>query len=76
MSKSSLCDYSNAYIFVKRTITIENKAIAVAANSPINKQVISKNCVPFSKCIKGVNNTQVDDTHFVNLVMPMYNLIE
>ena len=76
MSKSSLCDYSDAYIFVKRTITIENKAIAVAANSPINKQVISKNFVPFSKCIKGVNNTQVDDTHFVNLVMPMYNLIE
>ena len=76
MSKSSLCDYSDAYIFVKRTITIENKAIAVAANSPINKQVISKNCVPFSKCINGVNNTQVDDTHFVNLVMPMYNLIE
>ena len=53
MLSSSLCDYADAYIFVKGTITITgagNDAAARQANER-NKGVIFKNCAPFSKCI-------------------------
>ena len=46
MLKSSLCDYSNAYILVKGTITVNNTAAADADNT--NKKVIFKNCAPFT----------------------------
>ena len=47
MLKSSLCDYSDAYILVKGTITVNNNA---AANNT-NKKVIFKSCAPFTNCI-------------------------
>ena len=72
MLKSSLCDYSDAYIFVKGTITANNTA---AANN-INRKVIFKNCAPFTNCISEINNTQVDNAKDIDIVMPMYNLIE
>ena len=76
MLKSSLCDYSDAYIPVKGTITINNTAAADAdANNP-NKKVIFKNCAPFTNCISDINNTQVDNAQDIDIVMPMYNLIE
>ena len=77
MSKSSLCDYSDAYILVKGTITVNNTAAqgAAAANNT-NKKVIFKNCAPFTNCISGINNTQIDNAKDIDIVMPMYNLIE
>ena len=72
MLKSSLCDYSDAYILVKGTITVNNTA---AANNT-NKKVIFKNCAPFTNCISEINNTQIDNAKDINIVMPMYNLIE
>ena len=57
MLKSSLCDYSNAYILVKGTIA-ERSAAGAAANNT-NKKVIFKNCAPFTNCISEINNTQV-----------------
>ena len=72
MLKSSLCDYSDAYILVKGTITV-NKT--VAANI-INRKVIFKNCAPFTNCMSEINNTQVDNAKDIDIVMPMYNLIE
>ena len=48
MLRSSLCDYSDAYILVKGNITVNNTA---AANNT-NKKVIFKNCAPFTDCIK------------------------
>ena len=74
--KSSLCDYSDAYIHVKGTITVNNTAAANADANNTNKKVIFKNCNPFTKCISEVNNTSVDDTKDIDIVMPMYNLIE
>ena len=71
-SKSSLCDYSDAYILVKGNITVNNTATGAAANDT-NKKVISKNCAPFTSCISKINNTQIDNA---DLVMPMHNLIE
>ena len=76
MLKPSLCDYSDAYILVKETITANNTAPAHANANNANKKVIFKNCVPFIKCIREINNTQVDHAKDIDIVMPMYNLIE
>ena len=71
MLKSSLCDYSDAYILVKGTISVNN----TAANNT-NKKVIFKKCVPFTNCISEINNTQIDNAKDIDIVMPIYNLIE
>ena len=75
MLKSSLCDYCDAYILVKGTITVNNTADQGAANNT-NKKVIFKNCAPFTNCISEINNTQIDNAKDIDIVMPMYNLIE
>ena len=75
MLKASLCDYSDAYILVKGTISVNDTAAAAVANND-NKKVIFKNCAPFTKCISEINNTQVDNAKDIDIVMPMYNLIE
>ena len=74
--RSSLCDYSDAYILVKRTVTGENKAARDQQNNAANKKVIFKNCAPFINCINRINNIQVDDAHDIDVVMSVYNLIE
>ena len=76
MLKSSLCDYSDAYILVKGTISVNNTAAAGAAADNTSKKVIFKNCAPLTNCISGINNTQIDSTKDIDIVMPMYNLIE
>ena len=76
MLKSSLCDYSDAYILVKGTISVTNTAAAGAAANNINKKVIFKNCAPFTNCISEINNTQIDNAKDIDIVMPIYNLIE
>ena len=76
MIRSNLCDYSDAYIFVKGTITLPNiEAAGVAVNSTIEKMIF-KNCAPFTGCIAKINNTQVDDAQKIDIIIPMYNLIE
>ena len=76
MLKSSLCDYSDAYILVKGTISVNNTAAQGAAANNTNKNVIFKNCAPFTNCISEINNTQIDNAKDIDIVMPMYNLIE
>ena len=76
MLKSSLCDYSDAFILVKGTITVNNTAAADADANSTNEKVIFKNCAPFTNSISETNNTQVDNTKDIDFVMPMYNLIE
>ena len=76
MLKSSLCNYSDAYILVKGTISVNNTAGAGAAVNNNNKKVIFKNCAPFTNCISEINNTQIDNAKDIDIVMPMYNLIE
>ena len=76
MLRTGLYDYSDAYILVKGTITVPNTAVADAAASNTNKKVIFKNFAPFTNCINRVNNTQIDDDQYSDIVMPMYNLIE
>ena len=76
MLKSSLCGYSDAYILVKGTISINNAAAQGAAANNTNKKVIFKNCFPFTNCISEINNTQIDNAKDIDIVMPMYNLTE
>ena len=66
--KSSLCDYSDAYVLV----TGHLKATGGDAN---NKDAF-KNYAPFTKCITHINDEHVDDADNLDIIMPMYNLIE
>ena len=76
MLRSNLCHYSDEYIFAKGTVTVANTAIQGQPNNGANKRVIFKNCAPFTKCISRINNIQVNDAQYIDVVMPMYNLIE
>ena len=75
MLRSSLCDYSDAYILVKGNISVNN-AVTVAAPNNANKKVIFKNCSPFTNCISKINNTQIVNAEYIDIVIPMYNSIE
>ena len=61
MIRSNLCDYSDAYILAKETLTVTHMAAAGAVVNNTNKQVIFKNCAPFTDFITEITNTQVDD---------------
>ena len=77
MLRSSLCDYSDAYILVKGNIAVNNTAgAAAAAVNNTNKKVIFKDCAPFTNCISKINNTQIDNAEYIDTVMSMFNLIE
>ena len=78
MLKSNLRYYSDAYILVKWRITITRAGADAAARetNERNKEVIFKNCARFTDSISEINNTKVDNAKDVDVVMPMYNLIE
>ena len=78
MLKSSLCDYGDAYILVKGTITITGAGADAAARQADerDKGVIFKNCAPFINCKTEINNTEIDNAKDIDILMPMYNLIE
>ena len=61
---------------VKGNISVYSTAAAPPAANNRNKKVIFKNCAPFTDCISKINNTQVDNAKDIDIVMPMYNLIE
>ena len=75
MLRSSLCDYSDAYIPVSATTTVPNTVAAGSAASN-GKYTINKNCTPFSNCITEINNTQIDNAKTIDITILMYNLIE
>ena len=71
-------DFSNAYLIVKGIIAVawqEADAAAIAADRN-DKQAIIENCAPFTDCISGINNTQVDNAKNLDVVMLVYDLIE
>ena len=78
MLKSSLCDYADAYILVNGRITISRAGDDGAARraDERDKSVTFKNCVPFTKCISRMNNADINTGRDIDIVMPMYNLIE
>ena len=66
--ESSPCDYSDAYVLVTEDITVTGRNA--------NTKVAFKYCAPLSKCRTEINGTFADEADFINIVMPMYNLIE
>ena len=78
ISRSNICDYADAYIFVKGTMTITGAGDDDATKQldERNKGVIFKNCAPFTKYMSKINNTDTDNAQDIHIVMPMYNLIE
>ena len=76
MLRSSLCDYIDAYILAKGNASVNNNAGAGAAANNTNEKVIFKNCAPFTNCISKINNTQMNNAEYIDIVTPMYNLIE
>ena len=72
MLRSDLCDYADAYVLVNGTIT-------VAGNHPRDRQnrpLILKNNAPFISCITKINNELIEDAEDLDIVMPIYNLLE
>ena len=78
MLRSNLCDYADSYILVKGTITITGAGDDAAARQADerDKGVTFKNCAPFTKCISRIHNKDIDNVQDIDIVMPMYNLIE
>ena len=78
MLNAILCIHSDAYILFEGVITIvgqgaDDAAIAADRN---DKKVVFKNCVPFMKCMSKINNAEVDNAEYLDIVMLMYNLFE
>ena len=72
MLGSSLCHYSDAYILVDGIIT-------VTGNNPRDRQnrpLILKNNAPFVSCIRRINGELIEDADDLDIVTPMYNLLE
>ena len=76
--KSSLCDYSDANILAKGTITMAGAEADAAARQveERSKQIMFKNSAPFIDCITRINNLQAADPKDLDVAIPMYNLIE
>ena len=71
MLRSDLCDYSDAYIVVKGTITVTRPGSVL-----YDKKLAFKNNAPFTSCISKINNTLTDNAEDLDVVMSMYNLLE
>ena len=71
MLRSSLCDYSDAQILVKETITVTREGDTDAAKrlDERNKGVVFKNCAPFTKCISRMNGAEIDNARDIDIVM-------
>ena len=79
MLRSNLCDYSDAYILVKVTITVTAPGVSNNANNirdKRNRPVILKNNAPFVSCTTRINGELIEDTDDLHIVMSMYNLLE
>ena len=72
MLRSDLCDYSDAYVWVKGKITVTNPN----DNANFNKELTLKNNAPFLSCISKINGELVENAEYLDIVMPMYNLLE
>ena len=71
MKQSDLCDYADAYIVVKEFIAAE-----IRSNDTYDKKNAFINSAPFISCITKINNTLVDNSKYLDIIMRMYNLIE
>ena len=71
MLRANLCDFSDAYIVVKGDITVTEPN-----NAKRNKSVVFKNIAPFINYISKINGVQIGNAEDLDIVMPMYSLLE
>ena len=71
MLRSDLCDYSDAYMLLKEKIVVTNPN-----NDVYDKKLAFKNSAPFTTCTSKINNTLIDNAEDLDIVMPMYKLLE
>ena len=71
MLRSDLCGFSDAHIVVKGTTTVVRPN-----NAKRNKATVFKNNAPFINCISKINGVKIDNAEDLDVVMPMYNLLE
>ena len=79
MLRSNLCDYSDAYILVEGKIVVTAPGVNNNANNirdKRNRPLILKNNAPFVSCITRINGELIEDADDLDVVMPMYNLLE
>ena len=62
---SDLCDYSDAYIVVKGSITVEGYSDAKTRN----KKLTFKNNAPFRSCMSKINNTFLQNVEDLDILM-------
>ena len=72
MLRSDLCNYSDAYVWVKGTITVTDPN----NNANFDRRLTFKNNAPFISCISKINSELVENAEDLDIVMPMYNLLE
>ena len=75
MLRSDLCDFSDAYIVIKGTITLTKDADREFIDVR-NRSLVFKNNASFTNCISKINNVLIDNAEDLDIVMPMYNLLE
>ena len=68
MLRSDLCNFSDAYIIVKGNTTVPEPDGA--------KNVVFRNNAPFINCISKINGVKIDNAEDLDVIMPMYNLLE
>ena len=71
MLRSDLCNFSDAYIVVKGTITL-TKINGRGIIDIRNRFLVFKNNAPFSNCISKINNGLIDNAEDIDVVMPMF----
>ena len=76
MLRSDLCDYADAYILVNGTITVTANAGTDNIRDKRNRKLLLRNNAPFVSCITRINGELIEDVDDLDMVMPMYNLLE
>ena len=77
--RSNLCDYIDAYIFVKGTITVTAPGVNNNSNNirdKRNRPLILKTNAPFVSCITRINGELIQDANDLDIVIAMYNLLQ
>ena len=72
MLRSKLCDYSDASIIVKGRVSVRGTNNAHTRN----KKLTFKDNAPFRSCVSKINNTFTYNAENLDIVMPMYNLLQ
>ena len=75
MLRSDLCNFSDAYTVVKGTNPLTKLNVRGIIDIR-NSFLAFKNNAPFTNCISKINNVLIDNAEDLDVVMPMYNLLE